>query len=239
MTAVIELAAQTDNRDAAAMTAPPKLIRLLAVDDHPAVRRALRGLLEEQPDFEVVAVTDGPEAAIVAAQDGRIDVAVVDYQLGARRDGLWLCRGLKRMPGPPKVLIYSAYCDGLLAAASVLAQADGILSKGGLGWQLCDAIRSITRERMPLPITPRQLEYTIRRRLSDEDRLIFGMFLNGMSSDEVAAVLACAPASLDARVSRVLRKLQGVPQRTARSTRVMGAYTGDLARAARSHLSAA
>ena len=239
MTAATELAARTDNRHAAAATAPPKLIRVLAVDDHPAVRRALRGLLEEQPDFELVAVVDTPHAAILASRDGRIDVAVVDHQLGARHDGLWLCRELKRLPDPPKVLIYSAYCDGLLAAASVVVRADGILSKGGLGWQLCDAIRSITHERLPLPMTPRQLEYTIRRRLSDEDRLIFGMFLNGMSSDEVAQVVGCAPGSLDARVSRMLRELRHVPQPTARSARVLDAYAGHLARAARTDLSGA
>ena len=164
---------------------------------------------------------------------------MVDYQLGARHDGLWLCPELKRLPDPPKVLTYSAYCDGLLAAASVVVRVDVILSKGGLGWQLCDAIRSITRERLPLPMTPRQLEYTIRRRLCDEDRLIFGMFLNGMSSDEVAVVVGCAPGSLDARVSRMLRELQHVPQPTARSRRVMDAHAGHLARAARTDLSGA
>jgi DNA-binding NarL/FixJ family response regulator len=211
MTAVTEFAPQTDIPYAGATTASPEPIRLLAVDDHPAVRRALRGLLEEQPDFELVAVVDGPEAAILSARDARIDVAVVDYQLGDRHSGLWLCRELKRLPGPPKVLIYSAYCDALLAAAAVVAQADGILSKGGLGWELCEAIRDLTREHLPLPIAPRQLEDTIRSRLSDEDRIVFGMLLNGMSSDEVAAVLGCSPASLDSRVATILRKLQRVP----------------------------
>jgi len=54
-----------------------------------------------------------------------IDVAVVDYQL-AGRNGLWLSRKLKRLPLPPAVLIYSAYTDGVLAAAAVVAEADAL-----------------------------------------------------------------------------------------------------------------
>lgn len=211
MTAVAQLATEADRPYVDVATGPPGLIRLLAVDDHPAVRRALRGLLEDQPDFEVVAVVDGAKAAILAARDSRIDVAVVDYQLGARRNGLSLCRELKRLPDPPRVLIYSAYTDGLLTAASVLAQADGILSKGGQGWELCAAIRSLSRERLPLPIAPRELEDTIRERLSDEERLIFGMLLSGVSSDTVASTLKCSPESLDSRVAAMALSLQQVP----------------------------
>ena len=71
-----------------------------------------------------------------------IDVAVVDYQLGSR-NGLWLSRKLKRLPRPPRVVIYSAYCDGPLAATSVVAEADGLVSKGGIGAELCDTVRAV------------------------------------------------------------------------------------------------
>ena len=53
-------------------------IRLLVVDDHPAVRLGLTQLLEGQPDFAVESVCENAEAAVAAAEHERIDVAVVD-----------------------------------------------------------------------------------------------------------------------------------------------------------------
>src|SRR6201999_3978808 len=99
-------------------------LRLLVVDDHPAVRMGLRELFEDQPDFVVVAAVESADAAMALAEREPIDVAVVDYQLGSR-NGLWLSRKLKRLAQPPRVVIYSAYCDGPLAATSVVAEADG------------------------------------------------------------------------------------------------------------------
>jgi DNA-binding NarL/FixJ family response regulator len=51
-------------------------IRLMVVDDHPAVRRGLRELLEDQPDFLVVATVSSAEDAMSLAERKRLDVAV-------------------------------------------------------------------------------------------------------------------------------------------------------------------
>jgi DNA-binding NarL/FixJ family response regulator len=197
---------------AASMAIP---IRVLAVDDHPAVRMSLRLLLEEQADFEVVDVVASPEAAISLARHEPIDVAVIDYQLGGRRNGLWLSRKLKQLRRPPRVLVYSAYCDGLLAAASVVAQADGIVSKGGLGSELCDAVRSVSRGRLPLPIVQRQLAETVLRRLDQDERIIFGMLLAGTTLEEAGARLAYPGARLESRLSAMLDKLEPAPRKPA------------------------
>ena len=132
-------------------------IRVLVVDDHPAVRLGLRQLLEDEPDFEVVAVCATAESAVSQAQATRVDVAVVDHHLGDR-NGLWVSRRLKRLPQPPVVIIYSAYASDHLAANSVVAEADATLSKAGLGSELCDAIRSLAhggrmQPRVPQPMS--------------------------------------------------------------------------------------
>ena len=79
-------------------------IRLLVVDDHPAVRLGLRQLLEDQPDFKIVGVAETAEDALAQAETHPIDVAIVDYQLGGR-NGLWVSRKLKRLRDPPRVVI--------------------------------------------------------------------------------------------------------------------------------------
>lgn len=130
--------------------------RLLVVDDHAAVRAGLTQLLEDQRDFEVVAAVAGAEAAVSFAERERVDVAVVDYHLGAR-NGLWVSRKLKRLPEPPGVMIYSAHTDGVLAAAAVVAEADAIVSKGSRGTELYAAIRSVARGRRVMPPVPQWL----------------------------------------------------------------------------------
>ena len=101
----------------------PRHLRLLVVDDHPAVQLGLLRLLDDQPDFEVVAVSETAESAIGLAEHWRVDVAVVDFHLGGR-NGLWVSRKLKRSARPPRVIIFSAYANDHLAASCAVAGAD-------------------------------------------------------------------------------------------------------------------
>jgi DNA-binding NarL/FixJ family response regulator len=183
---------------------------LLVVDDHPAVRAGLRDLLADVADFEVVGALPTAEEAIQVAENARIDVAVVDYQLGSR-NGLWLSRKLKRLAQPPAVLIYSAYTDGVLAAAAVAAEADAIVSKGKLGIELCDAIRRAAAGHRNLPPVPQRLAEILRRRLDHEQQAIFGMLLAGIQPPEIAATLGLSSAAIESQLWELLRRLETLP----------------------------
>lgn len=184
--------------------------RLLVVDDHPAVRAGLRELLANEADFEVVATVATAEAGVEVAGGEPIDVAVVDYQLGGR-NGLWLSRKLKRLPHPPGVLIYSAYTDGVLAAAAVVAQADSIVNKGRVGSDLCHEIRRTASGEGHLPPLPPRLGESLRRRLDNDEQAIFGMLLAGLEPAEVAATLGLSAAAIESRLCDLLRRLEGLP----------------------------
>jgi DNA-binding NarL/FixJ family response regulator len=188
-------------------TATKEQLRLLVVDDHPAVRRGLRALLEEQLDFRVVAAVASAEEALAVARKLSVDVAVVDYQLEAR-SGLWLSRKLKRLSEPPRVVIYSAYSDVLLAAAAVAAEADALVSKGGLGSDLAEAIRTVSSGRLRLPVVPWQLSEVVRRRLNDREQAIYGMLLAGIPVRDVAATLRTSEVSVNADLWEMLYKLE-------------------------------
>ncbi|HET6870977.1 MAG TPA: response regulator [Solirubrobacteraceae bacterium] len=184
--------------------------RLLVVDDHPAVRAGLRELLADEDDFHVVAAVATAEAGVDVAKSEPIDVAVVDYQLGGR-NGLWLSRKLKRLVDPPAVLIYSAYTDGVLAAAAVVAEADAIVSKGRIGSDLCHEIRCAAAGRRHLPAIPPRLGESLRRRLDHEEQAIFGLLLAGFDTAEVAGTLGLSPAGMESRLWELLRRLEGLP----------------------------
>src|SRR5579884_2683007 len=210
----MSVAAEPHIRPIEAPEPPSDHTRLLIVDDHAAVRAGLRELLADEPDFEVVAAVEGAEAAMSVAERHPVDVAVVDYQLGSR-NGLWLSRKLKRLPAPPAVLIYSAYADGVLAAAAVVAEADAIVSKGGLGSELRDEIRRIARGGSGLRPLPEWLGDTLRNCFGPEEQAIFGMMLAGISPPEVAQTLGLSDVGLESRLWAMLRKLE-LPHREQR-----------------------
>ncbi len=187
----------------------PTRLRVLVVDDHPAVRLGLLQLLDDQPDFDVVDAACTAEEARSLVEREPIDVAVVDYQLGAR-SGLWLTRLLKRLERPPSVVIYSAFSDGPLAAACVVAGADGLVSKGGTATELCHTIRAVARGRSRLPLVPPALAGAMRRRLGSDEQAIFGMLLAGIDPDEIATTLGISARSLDSRRWAMLHKLEGL-----------------------------
>lgn len=186
-----------------------RVLRVLVVDDHPAVRAGVLQLLEEQPDLCVLDAVGSADAAMSLAEREPIDVAVVDYQLGSR-SGLWLSRMLKRLEPAPRVVIYSAYCDGPLSAACVVAEADALVSKGGVGNELCDAVRAVADGAGWLQPVPPRLAEAMRRRLEPEDQAIFGMLLAGIETAEVAATLGMPRAGLESRMWAMLHKLEGL-----------------------------
>ena len=182
-------------------------IRCLVVDDHPAILAGLRALLASEPDFEVVGAVDSAEAAAEAAEQVRVDVAIVDYQLPGH-SGLWLSRKLKRLPEPPAVLVYSAFSDYMLAAACVVAEADGLLSKSALGSDLYIAIRRAATGMSRLPPVPSTLADGLRRRFDSLEQAIFGLLLAGIARDEIGRTLHIDTGELETRQWTMLRKLE-------------------------------
>jgi len=195
---------------APAVPAQRRVLRLLVVDDHPAVRVGLVGLLADQADFEVVSVAETGERAVADAERTFVDVAIVDYHLGGR-NGLWVTRKLKRAPTPPGVIVFSAYASDHLAANCAVARADALLNKGALGTELCDAVRAVAHGRRLLPKVPQQLLSTLRRRLYDCEQLLFGMLLAGMAPGEVMQLLRVSSEELAVLEDSILFKLEALP----------------------------
>lgn len=187
-------------------------IQVLVVDDHPAVRRGARMLIDDEPDMHVTAEARSAEEALAKLPDA-VDVAVVDYNLGGGRDGLWLTVELKaRQPGP-RVLIYSAFTDVGLAASALIAGADGLVGKHELGQELSRAVRTLARGGQRLPMIPASVAQAMRARLQPRDQAILGMLVDGLAPDVVADRLQITHDELHRRRRTMLRAL--TPARTA------------------------
>jgi DNA-binding NarL/FixJ family response regulator len=186
------------------------VIRILIVDDHPAVRRGLVSALRSEPGLVSIGVAEGMAAALAEAERSTPDVALVDYQL-ADGDGLILCHRLKLFPGAPRVVIYSAFARRGLALAAMVAGADGMVNKGAPLDELFGAIRTVARGGRTLPVLrPGALERRVAQ-LEPEDLPILGMRMDGATLAEIASVLQVGERELSRRLTAMLGRLAAPP----------------------------
>jgi DNA-binding NarL/FixJ family response regulator len=186
--------------------------RVLVVDDHSAVRSGVAAVLSGEPDLEPVGEACAAREALALAEETRPDVAIVDFQLGDR-DGLTLCRQLKELSSPVRVVLYSAYADGPLAIAGVIAGADGVVHKAALASELCDVVRTVAAGETQIPSVSPSARAIVAARLDPEDLPVLAMLLDGTEPDEIAGVLGMAPGWLAARRWAMLERLRRMPSR--------------------------
>ena len=119
------------------------MTRILIADDHAIVRFGLRGILEAQPNWEVVAeAADGSEAVAKAIETAP-DIAIVDYSLPLL-SGLEVTRQIrKRLPGT-EVLIFTMHDNERLIQELLRAGARGYLLKSDAGRDVVAAVQALT-----------------------------------------------------------------------------------------------
>jgi DNA-binding NarL/FixJ family response regulator len=163
------------------------VIRVLVVDDHPAVRAGLAGLLRSEPGVSCVAAVGSAEAGLDAARRTRPAVVLADYEL-PDGDGLTLCADLKMFPHAPGVMLYSAFARPRLLPAAAVAGVDAMLDKAAPVDELFDTIRLVARGAGRLPTPPPEVMERTHALLDPGEIVLFGMAANGASPGEIAAV---------------------------------------------------
>jgi DNA-binding NarL/FixJ family response regulator len=182
-------------------------IRVLVVDDHPAVLTGLMVAMRYEPGIVPVAGVASAMEAMAEARLSDIDVALLDYHL-PDGDGLTLCQRLKSLEHPPRVLVYSAFAGLGLTISARVAGADGLVDKGVATDRLLDAIRAVSRgeSEMP-PVPPDEMEIATAM-LDDEDLPVVAMLAGGTPRSDIATTLKIGTAELDARLRAIFKRLR-------------------------------
>lgn len=118
------------------------MIRVVVVDDHPAVRLGLADFLDAQDGLEIVGQAEDGAQAVQLSQSAAPDVVVMDIRM-PRLDGIEATRQIKAARPKTGVLLLTAYEEDELAAAGREAGADGFFLKGIFGSELVDRVREV------------------------------------------------------------------------------------------------
>lgn len=106
-------------------------MKVLIIDDNPAVRLSLKMLLTGE--FEEIAAVGDPQLVPALLAPGNVDAVLLDMNFDNLRldgsDGLfWLTR-IKEMPVPPAVVLITAFGNVPLAVEAMKSGADDFVTK--------------------------------------------------------------------------------------------------------------
>ena len=118
------------------------MIRVLLVDDQPAVRRGLELRLRLEPDMQVIGEAGSGQEALHLAQTLAPDVILMDVEL-PDMDGVETTTTLRTLVPLSAVVMLSIHDDVQTRARAQAAGAVAFVAKGGTTDQLIATIRQV------------------------------------------------------------------------------------------------
>jgi DNA-binding NarL/FixJ family response regulator len=128
---------------------PENKVRILLVDDHPLVRRALADLISEEQDLEVCGEASSVAAALENMFDNPADLAVVDISLEGT-SGLELVKAMRQQHPTVPVIVFSMHDEKVYAERCIRAGARGYVMKRESTRRIIAAIRDAISGRVAI-----------------------------------------------------------------------------------------
>lgn len=190
-------------------------MKVLVVDDHPLMRRAVRQILEEAYVAAVVVEAHTGEEALEQVRTGVFDLAIVDLSLPGMSGLESLERMLRVRPGL-RTLVLSMHAEDQFAVQALRAGAAGYMTKDhaadlllaaiarimGGGRYLSPALAELLADR--LSGDPGALPHT---RLSSREFRVMCMLAQGHGVSHIAHDLSLSAKTVSTYRARVLEKL--------------------------------
>ena len=194
-------------------------VRILLADDHTLVRQGLRRVLEERPEWEVVAEAGDGREAIRQAEALKPDICIIDIAMPLL-NGIEATRQIVKRSPSTRVLVLSMYSDEAYVSQMLKAGATGYLLKDSADVDLVRAVSEVSQGKtffspavarlMLDDDTGQPADKGITDRyesLSDREREVFQLIAEGKANKEIAALLSISPNTVETHRARLMEKL--------------------------------
>ena len=194
-------------------------IRVVVVDDHTLIRQGIVGLLNSQPDIEVVGEAGDGHEALAAAIELAPDVLLMDISMPGM-SGLAATAEVKARCPDVHVLILTIHDREDYLFQALRAGASGYVLKGADVQDLLAAVRSAYRGQVYLypSIAGALVADHLRRArsgedratdggLSDREREILQLIAQGKTTAQIATELFLSPHTVQSHRDHIMAKL--------------------------------
>jgi len=191
--------------------------RILLVDDHHVVVDALRLMLDQEDDFEVVGIAEDGRAALEMADDLSPDIVVMEVSM-PELNGITATSQLIHRNPRTKVIALSSHSDRRHVLSMLEAGAHGYVPKTADSTELIEAIRKVRKgEKFLSPsVTSSVVDSYVDRNfdsssaaaeLGDREIEVLQLIAEGLTSGEIAARLHISTNTVDTHRRNLMKKL--------------------------------
>jgi DNA-binding NarL/FixJ family response regulator len=186
------------------------VIRVLIVDDHPVVRDGLRGVIDGEPDMQVVGEA-GHGAEALARVDAAVDVVLMDLRMPVM-GGVEAIAALRRAAPDTRVLVLTTFDTDRDVLPAIEAGATGYLLKDTPRQELLRAVRAAHRgEAVLSPAVAGRLMGQVREpvpdTLSARELEVLRLVAAGSTNREAARLLFISEATVKTHLLHIYAKL--------------------------------
>ncbi len=187
-------------------------IRVIVADDHALVLEGLRMLLDQMPEFQVVATAQNGDELLQLLENQPADVVVLDLQMP--HHGLAVLAEIHRREIPVRVLVLTAFADGESIQSALELRADGFALKTESPMQTVEAIRQVAEGRLVFPraaqrwlaLHAHEPESTPNA-LSPRELEIIALVAKGHTNLEIASTLTVSENTVRFHLKNIFEKL--------------------------------
>ena len=194
-------------------------ISVIIADDHAVVRDGLRALLEANPDIKVVGDAANGDQAVSLALSLQPDVVIMDISMPGI-NGIDATQRILEISPQVRVIILSMLGTPEHVFRALQAGARGYLLKESAGREVVEAVQAVYGGKVYLsqPVCDTvigdylQLRSQVQKKdplecLSQREREIFPLVVEGKTSAEIAQILFLSPKTVESYRSRMMHKL--------------------------------
>jgi DNA-binding NarL/FixJ family response regulator len=195
-------------------------INILVVDDHPLLRQAVRGALDKEADFEIIAEAGDGKEAVRLAGELMPDVVIMDISM-PNLDGLEATRQIKAVHPNIAVLALTVHDEDAYVLGILEAGAAGYILKTIFGTELIAAVRAVIAGEMVLSpsVALRLMKHVVRRsakpvpleageKLSIRELEVLRLAAQGMSNKDIALELNLSLRTVKGYLAEIFSKLR-------------------------------
>ena len=189
--------------------------RVMIVDDHDAVRRGVRGLVEMLPTYQVVLETGDGRLALQQAQECTPDIAILDFTM-PELNGLELARQLKLILPRIEILMYTLHQREDFILEAMHAGVRGLVLKSDNEQQLIAALDALSLRRpyCSKAISETLIDRFMRQRpphggsiLTNREKEIVQLIAEGYTNRQIAGILTISIKTVETHRASSMNKL--------------------------------